>query len=85
MCTHDNRLVVCKELEVDDISSNEGNARLLDTIDETAELLAVSRSKVYQLLRRKELEGVNIGRSHRVVTDSTRKYVERLRAAARTT
>jgi excisionase family DNA binding protein len=55
--------------------------KLLDTIEGTAETLSVSRSTVYELLNQKELDGVKIGRSHRVVVESSRRYVERLKGA----
>ena len=55
------------------------DSKLLETIDDTAERLSVSRSKVYELLNRKELDGVKIDRSHRVVVESSRRYVERLK------
>ncbi len=53
--------------------------KLLETIDATAERLSVSRSKVYELINRKELDGVKIDRSHRVVVESSRRYVQRLK------
>ena len=58
------------------------NEKLLETILATAERLSVSRSKVYELIKRKELDGVKIDRSHRVVVASSRRYVEKLKGAA---
>ena len=58
--------------------ANDG--KLLETIEATAERLSVSRSTVYDLLNQKELDGVKIGRSHRVVVDSSRRYVDKLSA-----
>ena len=55
--------------------------KLLETIAATAERLSISRSTVYDLLNQKELDGVKIGRSHRVVVESSRRYVERLKGA----
>jgi excisionase family DNA binding protein len=56
--------------------------KLLETIPATAERLSVSRSKVYELLKRRELDGVKIDRSHRVVVESSRRYVEKLKGEA---
>lgn len=56
--------------------------KLLESIEDTAERLDLSRSTIYELLRVNELEAVKIGRARRVVVESSRKYVERLRAAA---
>ena len=55
---------------------------LLETIEATAERLSVSRSQVYNLLYDKELDGVKIGRARRVIVDSARRYVERLKNGA---
>ena len=56
--------------------------RLLETIEDTAKRLSVSRSTVYELLRDSELQAVKIGRSRRVVVDSSRRYVEKLKGEA---
>jgi excisionase family DNA binding protein len=56
--------------------------RLLETIDDTAKRLSVSRSTVYELLRDSELQAVKIGRSRRITTESARRYVERLKGEA---
>ena len=54
--------------------------KLLETIEATAERLSISRSMVYNLLYLRELDGVKIGRAHRVVVESSRRYVEKLKA-----
>ena len=52
--------------------------KLLESIEDTADRLGVSRSTVYELLKNNEIEAVKIGRSRRVVIESSRKFVERL-------
>jgi excisionase family DNA binding protein len=52
---------------------------LLLTILETAALLSVGRSTVYELIGAGELETVHIGRSVRVPADALRWYISRLR------
>jgi excisionase family DNA binding protein len=54
---------------------------LLVTIPQAAELLAVGRSTVYQLIWDHELEPVRIGRSVRLTIDDLEGYVRRKRAA----
>ena len=54
---------------------------LLVTIPQAAELLAVGRSTVYQLIWDHELEPIRIGRSVRLTIDDLKDYVERKRAA----
>ncbi len=54
---------------------------LLVTIPQAAELLAVSRSTVYQLIWDDELAPIRIGRSVRLTLDDLEGYVQRRRAA----
>jgi excisionase family DNA binding protein len=54
---------------------------LLVTIPQAAELLAVGRSTVYQLIWDNELEPIRIGRSVRLTIDDLEDYVQRKRAA----
>ena len=54
---------------------------LLVTIPQAAELLAVSRSTVYQLIWDDELAPIRIGRSVRLIVDDLQDYVQRKRAA----
>jgi excisionase family DNA binding protein len=56
-------------------------APLLVTIPQAAELLAVSRSTVYQLIWDDELAPIRIGRSVRLAIDDLQDYVRRKRAA----
>ena len=55
-------------------------ARRLLTIRETAEILGVSRSMVYQLVASDDLETVHIGRAIRVPTAAIDDFIARLRA-----
>lgn len=50
--------------------------RLLFTVRETAEMLGVSRSRVYELIWAEQLASVKIGRSRRVSIASIRRFVE---------
>ncbi len=54
---------------------------LLVTIPQAAELLAVGRSTIYQLIWDHELAPVRIGRSVRLTIDDLEDYVQRKRAA----
>jgi excisionase family DNA binding protein len=56
-------------------------APLLVTIPQAAQLLAVSRSTVYQLIWDDELAPIRIGRSVRLIVDDLQDYVQRKRAA----
>ncbi len=54
---------------------------LLVTIPQAAQLLAVGRSTIYQLIWDHELEPIHIGRSVRLTIDDLEDYVQRKRAA----
>ena len=54
---------------------------LLVTIPRAAQLLAVGRSTIYELIWNHELEPVHIGRSVRLTIDDLEDYVQRKRAA----
>lgn len=49
---------------------------------EVAELLSVSKSKLYGLLARGELESVQVGRCRRVPAMALQKYLDRLQSEA---
>ena len=51
---------------------------LLFTAEEAAELLKISRCKVYDLLRNQDLRSVKIGGSRRIPRTSLEEYVARL-------
>lgn len=52
--------------------------KLLLSPEEAAEALGVGRSRVFDLMRRRELLSVQIGKSRRVPVAAVRAYVERL-------
>jgi excisionase family DNA binding protein len=52
--------------------------KLLLTPEEAAEVLGISRSKLYELLRRGDLPSVRIDGSRRVATSVLRAYVDSL-------
>lgn len=64
----------------DEATGQQPLARRLLTIKETAEILGVSRSMVYQLVASDDLETVHIGRSIRVPTAAVDDFIARLRA-----
>ena len=53
--------------------------QLLLTPEQAAELLAVGRTKIYELLRTGTLESVRIGAARRIPAAALTAYVERLR------
>lgn len=52
---------------------------ILYTLQEAADLLRISRTKLYELLDARELESVHIGRSRKIPADALRTYVDGLR------
>ena len=52
--------------------------KLLLTPEETADVLGVGRSKVYELLYAGAIRSVKIGRARRVLAESVRAYVAAL-------
>ncbi len=52
--------------------------KLLLTPQEAAESLGVSRSQLYELMRRHEVVSILIGRSRRIPAAALREYVQRL-------
>lgn len=59
-----------------------GGEKLLLTPEEAADVLNVSRSRVYELLRDKVLRSVKIGKSRRIPTAAVHDYVTALLAEA---
>ncbi|MGI5131622.1 helix-turn-helix domain-containing protein [Pseudonocardia sp. CA-107938] len=53
-------------------------ATILHTVEEAADLLRISRWKVFDLIRRKELQSVKIGGLRRVPRSAIDAYVARL-------
>lgn len=58
-----------------------GRGRLLLTVEETADMLHIGRSKVFDLIRCGDLESVKIGRLRRVPADAIDAFMDRLVAA----
>jgi excisionase family DNA binding protein len=56
--------------------------RLLLTPEETAEMLGIGRTKVYELMRLGLIESVKIHGCRRIPTQAVHNYVERLRRGA---
>ena len=54
--------------------------KLLLTVGEAAAVLGVGKSRVYDLMRLRQLRSVKIGRTRRVPVDCLREYVERITA-----
>jgi excisionase family DNA binding protein len=52
--------------------------KLLLTVDEAAELLSVTRWKVFELIRRQELQSAKIGGLRRVPVKAVQEYVDGL-------
>jgi excisionase family DNA binding protein len=56
--------------------------RLLLTAEETADVLGIGRTKVYELMRLGMLESVKIHGCRRIPTEAVYNYVDRLRRDA---
>jgi excisionase family DNA binding protein len=54
--------------------------KLLLSVEEAADLLGVSRSTMYDLMRTRAITSVRIGRCRRISLEALRAYVERLPA-----
>lgn len=54
--------------------------KLLHSPEACAELLSVSTSQVYELLARREIESIKLGRLRRIPHDALTAYIDRLRA-----
>ena len=54
--------------------------KLLHPPEEAAQLLAIGRSQLFELLAHNEIKSVKIGRLRRIPHDELIAYVERLRA-----
>ncbi len=51
--------------------------KLLLTVDEAARALGVGRTLLYELLMRREIDSVKVGRVRRVPIDALRAYITR--------
>ena len=56
---------------------------LLVRIEQAADMLALSRSRVYELLHAGEISSVKAGRSRRVIVDSIYEFIARLQEEQR--
>ena len=56
--------------------------RLLLTAEETAKILGIGRTRVYELMRLGLIESVKIHGCRRIPTEAVRDYVDRLRRDA---
>jgi excisionase family DNA binding protein len=56
--------------------------RLLLTAEETAEILSIGRTKIYELMRLGLIESVKIHGCRRIPTEAVHNYVDRLRRDA---
>lgn len=54
--------------------------QLVVTPEEAAEVLKVSRSRIYELIRKGELASVKLGRVRRIRVEKLREYLDRLEA-----
>lgn len=57
--------------------------QILFTVDETADLLGVSRATVYRLLESGQLVGVRIGRLRRITRQAIERFTSELERRAR--
>jgi excisionase family DNA binding protein len=53
-------------------------APLLLTIDQAAQALAISRSSIYELVLRGDIESIKIGRCRRITPAALQQYIESL-------
>ena len=58
--------------------------KLLHSPEESAALLGVSRSQMFELIARSEVESFKIGRLRKIPREAITDYIEKQRAAART-
>lgn len=54
--------------------------QLVVTPEEAAEVLKVSRSRIYELIRKGEISSVKLGRVRRIRVEKLREYLDRLEA-----
>ncbi len=68
-------------LRVVHVEEEERVEEQLMRIVDAAEATKLSRSKIYELIARGELESVVIGRARRIPVEALKEYVARLRAS----
>jgi excisionase family DNA binding protein len=52
--------------------------KVLVSVDEAAAMLSLGRTLVWELVRKKELRSVKVGRTRRILVSSVHEYVEKL-------
>ena len=52
--------------------------KVLVSVDEAAAMLSLGRTLVWELVRKKELQSVKVGRTRRILVSSVHEYVEKL-------
>ena len=65
-------------MDVDGTSSdrnNQPNMKMLYTPSQTAEMLGISRSQVYLLMNKGELDSIHIGRSRRIAMSHVDRFL----------
>jgi excisionase family DNA binding protein len=55
--------------------------KVLVSVDEAAAMLSLGRTLVWELVRKKELRSVKVGRTRRILVSSVHEYVEKLLTA----
>ena len=70
--------------EADNLTTQKGSQmeKMLFTVKETAEMLSVSRNRVYELIYAEQLASIKIGRSRRVSRASILRFVDSASPAA---
>ncbi|HKR52337.1 MAG TPA: excisionase family DNA-binding protein [Pseudonocardiaceae bacterium] len=61
---------------------NSNTLRLLLTVEEAAQRLAIGRTLMYALVKHGEVESVQIGRLRRIPADALPRYLQQLRATS---
>ncbi len=67
-------------LEIKNEARSPAQVRMLLTAEQAAQLLAIGRTKVFELIRSGELESIRIGSSRRIPIDAIESFVFRLRS-----
>jgi len=62
---------------------NEYSEPLIVTVEHAAQLLGLSRAKLYQLMESGRLDFIKIGSARRIPIDAIRKFIERHRIVKR--
>ena len=52
--------------------------KVLVSVDEAAAMLSLGRTLVWELVRKKELRSIKVGRTRRILVSSVHEYVQKL-------